>query len=239
MKVILIGILGTLAVGCSDTSGVQTITGRVAQDSFGAQVASVVVTHNGSIVSEAPVAADGSFTVGVARGTGYTLRFHTAAERVALISPRATGTIDTTFAVRSPATAFDLGLVRKIDQPLSTTYHYGNGDSDGQEGDGECEDGVDQNGAVCVDDDAENGQTCQGDDGDGETNDDGVDQGDGDGETNDDGADQGDGDGETDDDTDVAQAAAIAEHNLPSQIGCGAGDGETNDDGETEGDGED
>jgi hypothetical protein len=223
MKLILVGILGALAVGCGDSSGVQTITGRVAHDSFGAPVASAVITHNGNVVAEAPVASDGSFSISVRAGNGYTLRFRTGAERVALISPRAAGTIETTFAVRGASSTFDLGLVRKVSQPLATTFHYGS--SPGTDDDDvECENGVDPNGAVCVDDDAQDGQNCQNDDGDGETNDDEAASGDGDGETDD--------DGETNDDVDVAQAAAIAEHNLPSQLGCdeGDGDGETNDD---------
>src|SRR4051794_33184849 len=86
MKIILIGSLAALAVGCGD-SNVQTITGRVAHPTFGANVDTVVVTHNGSSILEAPVAADGTFKVQVAPGTGYSLSFRTTANRVSLISP--------------------------------------------------------------------------------------------------------------------------------------------------------
>lgn len=220
-----LGIASAIALGgCGDNIQTQTITGKVAQPTFGTAVDRVSVLRSGTVVSEAPVAADGSFKVVVPAGSKNHMQFSSSAQRIGLIAPRATGTFDLTFDVRGAGTAFDLGNVRYVAQPMTHTYHYGtSGDGDGETNDDQCEDGVDPTGAVCVDDnEGQQGQSCDSGDGDGETADGATDQSDGDGETNDDGG-----------ETDTMEAAAIADRNIPAQLGCDdQSDGEQNDDGE-------
>lgn len=209
--------LGFVAVGCSSPAGSQTISGRVAQSTFASPVDTVTVVKGGTGVLEAPVAADGSFTVIVPAGSGYRIELSSAATRAGLVSPRSSGAIDVTFAVRGSGAPFDLGMVRYVGDPAGTIFKQTGGT--GGDGDGECEDGIDPaTHAVCVDDDEEDGGSCS------------ADEGDGDGEEADDGEDGTD-DGETDDDGPAV--AAVADHNLPSAIGC---DDDHENEGEEEGD---
>ena len=213
--------IATLALamfGCGDNMVGQTITGRVDHTTFGSLVDKVKVLQHGATVNEAPVAADGTFSVYVRAGTKLALHFSTTAEGLALVAPRSTGTVDLTFSVVGAGT-FDLGMVRRFDQPLTRTYKHG---SAGQTG-GECENGMDASGAVCVEDDEQ--QSCDGENDNGDHQDEG-DGGDGDGESNDDGA-----------MTSASVAGVVAERTLPPTMGCD--DGEGNDhqnDGEEQGD---
>jgi len=220
----LLFALGLVSVGCGSSVGSQTVSGRVAQDTFATPVDLVTAVRKGSAVVDAPVGPDGAFTITIPSGSGYRIELSSAATRAGLVSPRSSGAIDVSFAVRgSGVSAFDLGMVRYIGDPTTTIFKQTGGAGDGD--DVECEDGIDPTtNAVCVDDDeAENG-TCEGDDG--ETDDDGVEDGTDDGETDDDGIEDGTDDGETDDDG--PQAAAVADHNLPAALGCD--DGEEGDD---------
>ncbi len=203
-------LVGLVAAGCSSpASRPQTVAGRIAQATFPANVDGVRVLQGNSEIVSASVAIDGSFSIIIPAGTGYRIAFVSSGDP-GLIFPRQTGSIETAFDIKSGTQLFDLGKVRFIGDPASHSYHQGTAGGDEE---AECEDGVDDNGAVCVDDDDDEGAACE----------DGTD----DGETNDDG---GDGDGETDDDNEVPQQAAVAEHNLPSSIGCDDQDGEEEDD---------
>lgn len=201
----------TIALAACSTSGSdpQIITGRVDRASFPAPVDQVIAVANGKTVATAALGDQGDFTLALPANASYRIELTSASQRTGLVAPRATGAIDTTFTVTGSAAPFDLGTVRWIGAATSVTYHYESGD-----GDGECEDGMDtQTGQPCVDD---NSMSC-GDD-DGESSDDGeAEDGDGDGETND--------DGPTD--------SAIADHNLPSSIGCEGEDGGDDGDGES------
>jgi hypothetical protein len=226
---ILVAAIGLVTIGCGASPGSQTVSGRVAQQTFASPVDQVSVIKAGASVVAAPVAPDGAFTIVIPPGSGYRIELSSAATRAGLVSPRSTGTLDATFAIRGKAAPFDLGTVRYIGNPTTTIFKQtGGGTGDG---DGECEDGIDPTtNAVCVDDNEEEGGSCQGDDG--ETNDD-VEDGTPDGETDDDGIEDGTPDGETEDDGAPADAA-VADHNLPNALGCDDGeqqDGEQDDGG--------
>lgn len=198
---------------CSSSGAPQVVRGRVDSATFPRAVDQVVAIANGKTIASAALGAQGEFSLALPANASYRIELTSAASRVGLVQPRASGTIDVSFAVKGSAAPFDMGMVRWVGAATSTTYHQ----TSTSDGDGECENGVDAaTGQPCVDD---NSAACEANDGetnDGETNDDGEAR-DGDGETNDDGE-ASDGDGETDDD--APGDSAIAEHNLPSAIGC-------------------
>lgn len=109
---------------------------------------------------------------------------------------------------------------------------------DGGEGDHECEDGIDPaTGAEC-----DGGPAANGDGGEGGGSDDGS-AGEGDGSGSDDGeaGDGGDGGGDDGEDGDggLPGEAAVADHNMPSAIGCGDDGADDDDEGDTGGGEED
>lgn len=225
-----------LAIGaCSSQTSDQVVSGQLSLSSFPANVTTVRAVQGGVVVVEQPVAADGRFSLALPPGSGYRIEFATDSSSPTLVFPRQAGTIDSSFTVAKGGAPFDLGMVHYIGDPATHNYAYGPGpSSDGDNS--QCEDGIDPNtGDVCVDDNDDEGASCGNDTGDSETAD-GTDTGDsetadgtdtGDGEATD-GTDTGD--GETADGTDNADTpgdAAVADHNLPSSVGCG---------GETDGD---
>ncbi len=215
----------SLGAGCASPAP-QVVSGHVDQASFATPVDHVLVVRGNSLIAAAAVGPQGEFTLSIPPGSGYRLELRSMSAKTGLISPRATGTIDVAFAIRGAQVPFELGAVRAIGAPGAHTYSA-HGDTEL-----ECEDGLDPDGAVCVDDDEE-ATSCDEQDGennDGETADDGE-QSDGDGETADDGE-ESDGDGETDDDNALPDSAAVADHNLPSSLGCGEHENEGDEEGE-------
>ncbi len=210
-----IASLALALFGCGDNVVGQTVAGRVDHGTFGSVVDEVKVLQHGVTVNEAPVTADGTFSVYVPAGTKMALHFGTTVEQLALVAPRSTGTVDLTFSVVGGGT-FDLGMIRRFDQPLTRAYKHGPA---GETASGECENGMDASGAVCVEDDEQ--QSCDGE------NDDGDHQDEGD-----------NGDAESDDDgpmTSASVAGAVAEHTVPATMGCDDGNDHQNE-GEEEGD---
>ena len=207
---------GVLAVGCS-SSAPQVVSGRVERTGFPASVDAVRVVQSGAAVVESPVASDGSFSLTIPPGKGYRIELVSTGQP-GLVFPRQTGVIDAAFAIRNGTKPFDLGMVRFVGDAKARTYKTAGGEGV------ECENGLDPNGAVCVDD-AE-GATCESDGG-GDCVD-GIDatgnECDGGPSANQNDGESGTGDGETADDALPGQAA-VADHNLPAAIGCGeAGD---------------
>ncbi len=214
---------GALAVGCSSSTP-QVVSGRVERAGFPAQVDAVRVVRSGSAVVESTVASDGSFSLTIPPGKGYRIELVSSGQP-GLVFPRQTGVIDAAFTIRNGTKPFDLGMVRFVGDAATRTYKQGpatGGD------DVECEDGVDPNGAVCVDDDDEEGATCESDGGADCV--DGIDSATG--QECDGGPTANQNDGETDDgesdDGALPGQAAVADHNLPAAIGCS--DGEEGDD---------
>lgn len=221
-------LLSLAAVGCSSSSSSdQIITGRIAQTSFPAQVTAVRAYLGTTRIAEAPVAADGSFSLGVPAGTGARIQLVSATPS-RLIFPRAGGTIDVAFSIQAGGAGFDLGTVRHVGDPTGHHFSFHTSSSEDQE----CEDGVDSTGATCVEDEDENGGACEGSDSN-ESGDDSTDTGDGTTDTGttdgtDDGSGDGSGDGDHDETDDAANEdqptdTAVADHNFPAD-GCNADD---------------
>ena len=241
-KLGLVGFTALLALGCSSK---QVISGQLALSSFPNPPTVVHLLKHGRVVSQAPVAADGTFALPMHKGKGLQVQFLGYRDYTGLVFPRS-ATINTTFAIHSGASSFDLGQVRFIGDTAAVQFVVFSASTDGDNV--ECEDGIDAaTGAVCVDNDNE-GDTCEEDDG--EENDDeesgetcggdavdcvdGIDSATG--AECDGGPSANQDDGEEDDDAETDDAvlsnAAVAEHNLPASIGgCGdEDDDEGNDD---------
>lgn len=193
-------LLGLAACTSTSSTTPQTITGTVDQTTFASPVDRVRVLQGTTEVASASVGADGAFAIAIPAGTGYRIELTNAS----LVFPRATGTIDTSFAIVNGTRPFSLGTVRYVGDAKTHAYHQDSSD-------GECEDGIDESGNVCVDDPSDQGAACEDGTNDGETNDDGSN------------------DGETTDDGGTSQSA-VADHNIPSSLGCDdQADGETSD----------
>lgn len=279
---------GLAACGASPDAGGSTssrtgslqLTGQVAPATFGAPVTAVRAASATAVVAQAPVAADGRFTLSVPAGVGYELRFVYAAGESTLVFPRKAGSIDHRFDVTGSG-AFDLGTVRRVGDPSAKSYRFAaagaqaaKGDDGANAEDGpdlECEDGIDAaTGLVCIDDDDEElagmcggqGNHEGGGPGHGGAMDDDHGKGEGKGDNEGDEADEADGGDEAidcvdgidsatgapcdggpaanqdgdDDEGDEGDAneqadptptdAAIADHNLPSAVGCSHDDAE-------------
>ncbi|MCA9617898.1 MAG: hypothetical protein KC731_02685 [Myxococcales bacterium] len=192
-------LVALTVMGCSSTpsSPTQTVRGQAAVSSFPSTIEEVRVDHGGVTVASSAVDAQGHFELAIPIGSGYRLSFVTSND-VALVFPRSGGSMDSQFDVEAAGTAFDLGMVRYLGDPKTTQYAFsGTSEAPGSE----CEDGIDPTtGFVCVDDDQVEG--C------GEGND-----------TEDNGA-----DGEVGDDSSTVTLAAVADHNLPSTMGCAEGE---------------
>ncbi|PKN47771.1 MAG: hypothetical protein CVU59_01660 [Deltaproteobacteria bacterium HGW-Deltaproteobacteria-17] len=233
---------------------VQTIEGQIDVYSFVDAPTTVEVLRAGKVVSSTPIATDGRFTLYVSPGKGYSIQFKSPGSTVGLVFPRSTGAIDTRFDLLGRTAPFHLGKVVFIGDPTANSYLFKssgagvlkiNGDNE-NEGDYECEDGIDPaTGAVCVDDEDDEGAMCENDD---ENEGENVNNQDGDDINCEDGIDPATGlecdggpdangqddDGDNEDGELPAQAAA-AEHNLPASVGCQDED-ENEDDGDNNND---
>lgn len=249
----VMGSLLALALGgCTGGVGAeQALLGRVDLSTFPGPVTEVSVLRGNAVVATAPLGPDGSFRLDVPVGTGYRLQLH-GADVSTLVFPRAAGAIDLRFDLRSAGPAFDLGTLRWVGDPTMRTYAFISSATPGAPGvadDVECEDGLDPSGAACIDDDADDASgTCEADD-DAEVDDDAETADDG--ETADDaGADPDSVDCEdgidpasglecdggpsanTDDGSEAGapeeasetRDAVVADHNLPSVMGCSEDD---------------
>lgn len=225
-------VFATALVGaCATPTTPQTISGRVDASTFPSTVTRAQVLRGGQIVTESPIAADGSFILTVPAGSRYLIVFAGPAGQPGLVFPRSAGSLDVSFDVRGGSTPFDLGTVRYVGDPTQQTYAYRSPAA--SDGDVECEDGVDPNtGAVCVDDDDDEGAgsgSCESGDGDDVNCEDGIDPATGaecDGgpaANQDDGTEADAGESAEDE---VPGDAAVADHNLPSSIGCDSEDGD-------------
>jgi hypothetical protein len=201
MKFSLAFLALPLAVGCS-SSQPQVLTGRVAPG-FPAAVTSVNIIKGSSIVASAPVAADGSFRLSVPAGSSYSIRLVSTGQ-TALVFPRHSGTVASTFAIRSGGVSFDLGAIYYLGTSTPTfAFHDGasSGTCDGED--------HDSSGATCVDDGDATEGTCDAGDSESESGD---------------GSDGG---------SDAAEPAdsgdAVAEHNFPAD-GCADGNDNGGDD---------
>jgi hypothetical protein len=259
MKTNLIAAACLVCMGCSSSEGTgsttSSLTGTLARESFSSEPARVVATdEQGNDVSAVPDAG-GLFTLTLAKGHKYKLEVVLASGSEPIVFPRISGALDRSFRVSSGAAIVNLGAVRHIDAapsggfvvrslvaPPSPPASSGADDKS----DGECENGVDAvSGNACVDD--LGSMTCEngpGDDGaDGECEN-GVDAQTGkacsdpvestdaaDGECEN-GVDKSTGAPCVDpEEADPNEPMAIAEHNVPDDVGgCNDSEGEESDD---------
>lgn len=216
MRVLIVLAVAAAFSGCSSTpASPHVVSGTVEQRTFATPIDQVAVVRAGAPVVIGQVTPAGEFSLTIPPGSGYRLELTSPADRSGLVNPRVSGVLDATFAVRGGGAPFSVGLVRSIGTTTGVTFHYGPAA-------GECEDGKTASGQVCVDD--QQAESCnEGDSGgsDGETND---------GETDGEPA-----DGETNDDGNAPASASVADHNIPSSIGCGDG-GDSGGDHQNEGD---
>jgi hypothetical protein len=190
---------------CSGSND-QVLTGRIAPG-FPTTVTQVRAIHNGAVIATSAVAADGSFSLNVAPSTGIALQL-VGADKIHLVFPRVSGSVDQALLVRGGGSAFSLGQIHFVGTPGTTTFSFHNGPTAA----GDCTDGEDAAGDTCIDDDDTAHGTCDGDSG--------GDSSGNDAEGSDDVSDGLPDDGD-----------AVAEHNFPSD-GCGDdGDGGEGSDG--------
>jgi hypothetical protein len=216
-----------VATACANSDGrqpgTQPVVGKLVQQSFAGPVTSVRAQRAGAPAIVASVAPDGGFTLVLGAGRGYHIDFLRAGAGARLVLPRQAGALAWSFDVRGGGASFDLGAVRYLGSPTGQTFAFTPATtvrtaalaSAASEMDSvACEDGKDASGAVCVDDQEGEQDKC------------------GEGSTG-----AGGSAFQTEAD-DSAPEAAVAEHNVPSAIGCadeGEGEGD-NGKGETEGD---
>ncbi|NOY90563.1 MAG: hypothetical protein GXP55_05080 [Deltaproteobacteria bacterium] len=251
-----LALLALALAACGQTpSGAQgalTITGRAAPAELGQQFTNVQALRAGTVVAQVPVERDGSFSLRVPAGRGYTLQLTYGAGTSTLVFPRQTGSLERRFDVLGHG-SFDLGTVRHIGNPALHSFQFSGAQAaltstdtaaatTGDTDDVECEDGVNSiTGAVCIDDDAadEVGACEREDDGsaeddgvDGVDCEDGIDSATGaecDGGPAANATDGADGDAEgTDSEDGTPTDATVADHNLPSAAGCGTDPDEDN-----------
>ena len=223
-----LGLLAVVAlVGCSAPS--QVVTGRI-DPGFPSTITSVKVTtssiqswHGDAHVTTAPVAADGSFRLEIPPMKGVRIQLLAADGRTTVVFPRQSGVLASALSIRPNGADFDLGMIRYIGDASATHYAFKTSGGASEDCD---DDGMDANGATCVDDSDEDQNTCGQDDNneqEGDNEDDG-DQPDGDNQDGehadpDDGPDMGD---------------AVAEHNFPAD-GCSDDQGDDDDENDDEG----
>jgi len=247
------GLLACSGSAAPDTTS--TFQGALSVDTFPQRPESVQASNELGDLLRVPVTSGGDFRIELSRDHSYTLAVRWGTERVSVVFPRASGQLTSQFDVSSGAAVVSLGTVRYfaaappggffLKSAYGTSGQLASSSSDSADGEvGECVDGmISGTGALCVDDDGD--VACEGDhsDGDGECENgtdtttglacvDPPEASDGDGECEN-GVDSSTGLPCTDpeDVVDPNQPMAIAEHNVPSQVGgCDEGGGEESDD---------
>ncbi|GEM_PF-1651798 len=161
--VVAVGIISILLVaGCSGTPPrEQAIKGQAALTTFPVAPSQVQALMGDKVIAKADIATDGTFTLLLAPGNSYRLEFLNVDGRVAMVFPRPTGKIDTSFDIRGVTKPFDLGKVRYVGDPSAKTYIFNSTssslsestskDTDTDKVEENCEDGIDpKTGAICV-----------------------------------------------------------------------------------------
>jgi len=236
-RIILAVVVGAALGGCTSV-GPQVVSGVVELGSFHEAPSSVRVTRAGQIVVESAIDLEGRFSLTIPPGQAYRIELYAPSATPGLVFPRKVGGVDASFTVRGGTTPFDLGMVRYVGDPTARTYAFITttptpGVALSTVASGDCEGGMDQSSrAVCVDDDDDEGATVceeEGDD-DGEDHqcEDGIDPATG-AECDGGPAANADGSGADGADEALPGDAAVADHNLPAEIGCGDDDEEDDD----------
>lgn len=204
-----------------------TVQGHFDLASFPSAPVRVEATSEAGKPTSAAV-EDGKFELMLERGHRYQLTIVLATGAEPLVFPRSGGSLDLDFDVTSGGAIVSLGAVRHYDSAPATGFYIQKGSATADGGPGECVDGhVLGSGEACVDDDAE--VSCEADD---ENEQEGE---------HEDGDQQGsDGDAECENGVDLATGAAcvddaeadpskpmaVAEHNIPDEVGGCSDEGE-------------
>ena len=226
----IIGVLAATALfscGGKTIRTDSTIQGNLDLASFPTAPAGVDAIDENGVVVSSKVGPAGAFKLSVDSGHSYQIRVTFASGSEPLVFPRSAQLLDLDFHVSSGRAIVALGAVRHFGSAPANGFYMQPAAGSAGGGDGECVDGVEQGtGKACVDDDAE--VSCEiGDD----------DEQEGEHEDN-----ASDGDGEcengvalttgaacTDDAlADPSQPMAVAEHNVPDEVG-GCAEGEEGD----------
>ena len=149
------------AFGCSGSS-TQTLSGHVGSG-FPSAISEVQVLRGATVLSSARIAADGSFVLAVPPSAGLQLRV-VGSGQTAVVFPRHSGAIGSTFAIRGAGVPFDLGTLHYIGSASTTTFAFHDSGTGGT-----CDaNDQDSTGATCVDDgDASDGACGSEQEGDG------------------------------------------------------------------------
>jgi hypothetical protein len=164
---------------CTSPDAPQTITGKVALSTFPARPTGIQAVRAGKVVAQTSLATDGSFRMDLPAHAAYHLELVTPGSRPVLVFPRRkTGKVETGFWVGVGKRPYGMGTVRLVGDPTVQTFRFNQavapepvdpmepGDPPKPPGAPECEDGIDPTTkAVCVNDE-----------GDGDKNQDGLDQ---------------------------------------------------------------
>jgi hypothetical protein len=256
MRKLLFVTLCLAAAACSkeQSTGTSTsaISGALALKTFPKDATLVAATNEkGTSTSTAPD-AKGAFKLVLAKGHTYKLSVIFADGSEPIVFPRSSGALDQSFKVSSGAALVNLGVVRHLDAApqggFSVKSLSTGGGATSSDGDGECENGVDATtGAACIDDQGD--VSCQADDANEQDNhadgecENGVDSTTGAACTDPPEADD-QADGECENGADVKTGAActdpeeaspyapmaVAEHNVPEEVGGCDDSGEESDD---------
>lgn len=165
LSLALAGALSLSACPKPQAPAVQTFKGQLALSGFPATVNEVRIVKGDKVVAHAPVATDGRFSISQQAGQGYQLQFADANGQSVLVFPRASGNLDSSFAIAGATKPFDFGKVIYVGDPSQNTFHFKSGGAapatDTDQDNVECEDGIDPaTGAVCVDDVDDEGAAC-------------------------------------------------------------------------------
>jgi hypothetical protein len=107
--------LGIASGACSASSkptSPSVVTGKADLSTFPSKASSVTAVDESGRRTTAGIAADGSFSLPLAKGHTYRLSVVQGTGAVPVVYPRASGRLDATFALRTNGAAIQLGAVR-------------------------------------------------------------------------------------------------------------------------------
>ena len=188
-------ILFVLSITACSGSSPQVLTGHAGAGYTG--VTTLRAMHGSTVLASTPLASDGSFRIVVPASRNVTLQL-VGTMHSDVVFPRHTGVIQRGFTIRGSGQPFDLGGLHLVVGAMTNVAFHDGASS------GECHDGKDATGAVCVDDGDDDTDTCDANDGDDTDDDNGAEA-----DTSTDAPDEGD---------------STADHNFPSD-GCSGDDG--------------
>lgn len=223
-QLVMGSIVGALVAGCGAATTPALVKGQVAQSTFPTALTHLTLVSSLGARTQITLASDGTFQAKLAPGAAYRLDF---LSNGSVVFPRATGSINSAFAVVGPTT-LDLGKLTYIGDPKAHAYAFTSGGTAGGTTDSSGDVEVDDSN-TCQTDDGAGSDSGSGDVTDGGTSDTGSSSGDS-GSASGDSADGPDMTGaeaqqETDKIDQEPAEAAVPEHNAPSEAGCGGSGG--------------